>query len=253
MMASARGSSRGGGDPVSAPSLVELRRRLRAIADPEHARFVTGFFKTGKGEYAEGDRFLGIRVPPLRALAREFAALPEAAVLRLLRSPLHEERLLALILMVDRVRRGDAPARQRVVDAYLANIRHVDNWDLVDASAGPILGGHLFERGDWSMLVTLARSEVMWERRIAIVATSYAIARGDMAPALRIAAMLLDDRHDLIHKATGWMLREVGKRDLDALRQCLLAHHARMPRTALRYAIERFPEAERRAWLTKGR
>ncbi len=234
--------------PTVTPSLDDARARVHALGDPADAAFLQRFFKTGPGEYGEGDRFLGIRVPALRALVREFQDLPLADALEMLRSEWHEERLFALLLMVRRYQR-DAEARRAVFDAYLAHTRWINNWDLVDASAEHVVGAHLFDR-DRALLDELARSESVWERRIAIVSTFHFIRKNDFATTLRIAEALLGDRHDLIHKAVGWMLREVGKRDVATLESFLGAHHRRMPRTALRYAIERFPEPRRRAWLT---
>ena len=230
------------------PTVQDARARLRALGDAEDAVFLQRFFKTGPGEYGEGDRFLGIRVPPLRALVREFQHLPLAGVLELLRSEWHEERLFALLLMVRQYQTGDAEARTAIYDAYLANTRFIDNWDLVDSSAEHVVGAQLDDR-DRSVLDALARSESVWERRIAIIATFHFIRRGELADTFRIAEALLGDRHDLIHKAVGWMLREAGKRDQAAEEEFLRKHHRSMPRTVLRYAIERFPEPLRRRYL----
>jgi 3-methyladenine DNA glycosylase AlkD len=231
-----------------ATTLAEARARLHAAGNPGDAVFLQRYFKTGPGEYGEGDRFLGIRVPALRGLVRELQDLPLNDVLEMLRSEYHEERLFALLLMVRRYQRGDAAARRAVFDAYLANTRFINNWDLVDSSAADVVGAHLADGGR-GVLETLARSELIWERRIAIIATLHFIRRNEFATTLKIAEMLLDDRHDLMHKAVGWMLREVGKRDLAAEEGFLRAHYRRMPRTALRYAIERFPEPRRQAYL----
>jgi 3-methyladenine DNA glycosylase AlkD len=229
-------------------SLESLRARVRELADPEHARVLQGYFKTGPGEYAEGDVFAGIRIPALRKLAREQADLPLEEAAELLRSPVHEERLLALLILVRAYQRGTAERRREIHDLYLANTRFINNWDLVDSSAEQIVGAQLWE-GDRSLLERLARSDSVWERRIAIIATSHFIRRGDFGDTLRVAEMLLGDRHDLIHKAVGWMLREVGKRDQPAEEAFLRAHHRTMPRTMLRYAIEKFPEPLRQAYL----
>lgn len=222
--------------------------RLQQIGDPEHARFVAGYFRTGPGDYGEGDRFLGIRIPALRALAREFRGTPLDDAAELLRSPWHEARLLALLLLVDAYARGDAEMREAVYRLYLDNTRYVNNWDLVDSSAPQIVGAHLKD-GDRGVLERLARSASLWERRIAILATQHFIRRGDFGTTLRIAEMLVDDGHDLIHKAVGWMLREVGNRDRAAEEAFLRRHHRTMPRTMLRYAIERFPPDLRHAYL----
>lgn len=206
------------------------------------------YFKTGPGQYGEGDRFLGVTVPQVRRVAREFRELPPADVAALLRSPWHEERLCALVLLVRRFERGDDDERRKIFDLYLGSTAHVDNWDLVDLSAPRIVGAWLQERSR-APLFRLARSRRLWERRIAILATAHFIDRSDFADALALSELLLDDGHDLMHKAVGWMLREVGKRDVAALEAFLEAHRARMPRTTLRYAIERFPEAKRRRFL----
>jgi 3-methyladenine DNA glycosylase AlkD len=229
-------------------TLAEVRADVRALESPADAEFLQRFFKTGPGEYGEGDRFAGIRVPALRSLARKHAGLSLDETAELLRSPVHEERMLALLLLVHRYQRGHAGEREAVYRAYLASTRHINNWDLVDASAEHIVGAELVDR-DRAPLLALARSEVVWERRIAIVATFHFIKRGELGPTLRVAELLLGDRHDLIHKAVGWMLREVGKRDPPAEEAFLRAHYRQMPRTMLRYAIERFPEELRKRYL----
>ncbi len=228
--------------------LTELRRRLAALGDPDAAAFAQRFFKTGPGEYAEGDRFMGIRVPAVRALAREFKALPEADALALLQSPLHEERLLALLLLVQASARGDAAARARIYRGYMTHRRFVNNWDLVDTSAPQIVGGHLAGTSR-APLDRLARSRSLWERRIAIIATLHFIRTGDFADTLRIADILRGDSADLMHKAVGWMLREVGNRDRGVEEAWLASRYQSLPRTMLRYAIEKFPEARRRRYL----
>ena len=226
-----------------------IKKRLRDLADPAHVPILQSFFKTGKGDYGEGDVFIGIRVPQLRAVCRDCrgAGIEEAAPL--LRSKIHEERLLALLLLVNAFQRGDDDARREIYDFYLANTRYINNWDLVDASAGPIVGGWLRGRST-APLTKLARSASLWERRIAMVATSEFIRRGEIDETFRIADMLIADPHDLIHKASGWMLREAGKRDPAALHRYLRARCRKLPRTALRYAIERLPADERRRYLT---
>jgi 3-methyladenine DNA glycosylase AlkD len=226
----------------------ELQRRLRDLGSPEAAALAARFFKTGPGQYGEGDIFLGIRVPALRKLAREHCSLPEDQILVLLRSEVHEDRCLALLILVLIVSHGDDAIKRRVYELYLAHTRHINNWDLVDASARTIVGGYLLGRSR-RPLDRLARSRDVWERRISIVATHAFIVEGDHADTVRIAERLLGDPHDLIHKAAGWMLREVGKRDQPTLERFLLKHHRAMPRTMLRYAIERFPEERRKAYL----
>jgi 3-methyladenine DNA glycosylase AlkD len=227
----------------------ELKTTLRAIASPERAAVNRSFFKMGPGEYSEGDLFLGIRIPDLRALVKKADAVSLREALALLRSEWHEERLMALLLMERRFERAvKEDEREKIVKAYLANTRWVNNWDLVDASAPSILGAWLLTRKR-SVLGELVRSDILWERRIAIVSTLTLIRSGDFRDALRLTERLLKDPEDLMHKAAGWMLREVGKMDKEALISFLQKHAHKMPRTMLRYAIERFPEAERRLWL----
>jgi 3-methyladenine DNA glycosylase AlkD len=232
----------------SKPSLKALHAELRALGSPERAAGSQRFFKTGAGEYGEGDKFIGLTVPEMRSFARKYRDLDEKSVIKLLYSPWHEERLIALLLLVDRYDRGDKSRRNEIHRAYLANARQINNWDLVDMSASQIVGSHLDARSI-SLLERLARSKNIWKRRIAIVSTLYFIRRKEFLPTLRIAAMLVGDSHDLIHKAVGWMLREVGKRDRTALDKFLTKHHRRMPRTMLRYAIERHPETIRKRYL----
>lgn len=230
----------------------EVVTRLRAMGDPARAQVSRWFFKTGPGEYGEGDRFVGIRVPELRRLAATLDALPLAEVVRLLASPLHEARLLALLLLVRAYAHGDEARRERIYALYLAQTRRINNWDLVDVSSEHIVGRHLAAR-DRSVLDRLAESPLLWERRIAVLATFHFVRRGEFGDTLRLAARLLDDREDLMHKAVGWLLREVGKRDLAAEENFLKEHAGAMPRTMLRYAIERFPEPLRQRYLRAGR
>jgi 3-methyladenine DNA glycosylase AlkD len=230
------------------PTLAALRAELHGLGNPVRGVHSQRFFKTGPGQYGEGDKFLGLTVPMMRSLVRKYRELDDASALELLDSSWHEERLVALILLVEGYGRGDVSRRARIHRAYLANTRHINNWDLVDASAGDIVGGHL-EAGNIALLERLARSDNLWERRIAIVSTFHFIKRNEFRPTLKIAALLLRDPQDLIHKATGWMLREVGKRDRTALDRFLKKHYRRMPRTMLRYAIERHPERIRKQYL----
>jgi 3-methyladenine DNA glycosylase AlkD len=225
-------------------SLSGIRRELGKCADAADARFLQRFFKTGAAEYGAGDRFRGIRVPEVRRLARRHRGAPRRFVLALLRSPWHEERLLALLILVAQFRAADTAEREAIRRTYLAHMRYVNNWDLVDASAPDILGA-----SDIALLERLARSASIWERRIAIMSTFGSIREERFGPTLRIAKLLLRDPHDLIHKAVGWMLREVGKRDR-AREEAFLRRHCRaMPRTMLRYAIEHFPEPRRQRYL----
>jgi 3-methyladenine DNA glycosylase AlkD len=234
--------------PASAPTLAMLRAELYALADPADAIHLQRFFKTAPGEYGAGDKFLGLRVPALRKLVRDYRQLNDADALEMLASSWHEERLLALMLLVDGYDRGDESRRERIHRAYLEHTRYINNWDLVDASAEHIVGPHL-EAREIALLERLARSDDIWERRIAIISTFHFIKRNEFAPTLKIARLLLDDSHDLIHKAVGWMLREVGKRDREIEDVFLRKHYRKMPRTVLRYAIERHPEALRKRYL----
>jgi 3-methyladenine DNA glycosylase AlkD len=231
-----------------APTLAAIRAELHELGNPIRGAHSQRFFKTGPGQYGEGDKFLGLTVPEMRGIVRKYRELDDAAVHEMLLSPWHEERLVALLLMVDAYDRGDDPRRTHIHRAYLANTTQINNWDLVDASAGDIVGQHL-EAGDITLLKRLARSESLWERRIAIVSTFHFIKRNEFRPTLKIATLLLADSQDLIHKATGWMLREVGKRDRNVLDRFLKKHYKRMPRTMLRYAIERHPERVRKQYL----
>ncbi len=228
--------------------LPEIRRRLRQLASPDDAAVLQRFFKTGPGDYGEGDVFIGIKVPPLRRLAAEFEIAPVTAVKALLRSKIHEERSLALMILVRQFTRGDQAVRTRIYRLYLSHTKFINNWDLVDGSA-PYIVGPFLRSTDRKVLYTLASSSSLWERRIAILATYPFIRGNDFKDALRISRLLLQDRHDLIHKAVGWMLREIGKRDLSAEEEFLKSHYRTMPRTMLRYAIERFPERKRRKYL----
>jgi len=229
-------------------ALSAVDARLRQLANPVRAQNLQRFFKTGPGEYGEGDVFLGLQVPVLRRLAREFENLPMPAVQSLLNSPIHEARLLALLLLVREYVRGDEGVKRRIYDFYLGNTSRINNWDLVDLSAPSIVGDFLATRSR-APLRRLARSASLWERRISIVATGRFIRDNDFDATFAIAGMLLRDPEDLIHKATGWMLREVGKRDIAALEGFLNQHSQTMPRTMLRYAIERFPEGRRQEYL----
>lgn len=229
--------------------LQSLQAAIRDHSDTERAHQAQRYFKTGPGQYGEGDVFLGIRVPVLRKLARAYRFLPLDAVCQLMGSVYHEERLTAVLIMVEQVKHGDASNHRAVYDAYLGHVRFINNWDLVDLTAGPIVGAYLRSR-DRGILQLLARSENLWERRIAMIATSHFIAHREFDDAFAVADILLNDSHDLIHKAVGWMLREIGKRDLAAEEAYLIPRYRRMPRTMLRYAIERFDEPRRQAYLT---
>jgi 3-methyladenine DNA glycosylase AlkD len=227
---------------------MDVPQILEGLGDPGVAEGSRRFFKTGPGEYGEGDRFRGIRVPVLRRLAKTHQGVGVAGAGRLLRSEFHEDRLLALLILVRLFAQADGKGREAICRLYLKNTRFINNWDLVDASAEHILGAYLRHK-DRSELMRLAGSRNLWERRIAIMATFHFIKAGEFGATLKIARRLLGDTEDLIHKAVGWMLREVGKRDLAAEERFLEDHYRSMPRTMLRYAIERFPEEKRRTYL----
>jgi 3-methyladenine DNA glycosylase AlkD len=235
--------------------LNQLRRELRDAAEPERVPELQRLFKTGPGGYGEGDVFFGVRVPAVRFVARRHAGLSLEDLTNLLRSPVHEERLAALVILVRRYGRADEQQRQRIYDLYLANSPHVNSWDLVDVSAPHIVGACLLDRrgAERQVLERLASSPSVWERRIAIMATFAFVREGDCDETLRLARVLLDDEHDLIHKAVGWMLREVGKRDEELLVGFLQQHADDMPRTMLRYAIERLDAPLRADLMAAGR
>lgn len=221
---------------------------LHRHADKQKAVFLQRFFKTGPGEYAQGDVFLGVTAPATRLVAKSFKDLPLTQIAKGLSSRFHEERLLALFILVHQFQKAEESERQVIFDFYLANTAAVNNWDLVDSSASQIVGMHLLTRKR-AVLYRLVRSKNLWERRIAMVATHAFIRAEDYADCLKLAEALLGDKHDLMHKASGWMLREVGKRDKATLLGFLDKHHPRMPRVMLRYAIEHLPLARRRAYL----
>lgn len=221
---------------------------MKALADPERAAHSQRFFKTAPGEYGDGDHFLGIRVPETRNVARRHRGLSQSDVIQLLKSRFHEIRLLALIMLVDRFKKADERTQKQIYDLYMQNRARVNNWDLVDTSAPTIVGGYLSGRSH-TILFKLARSDNLWDRRIAILATFKFIDERDFDDALKIAELVLDDHEDLIHKATGWMLREIGNRDRVTEERFLRRHYQDMPRTMLRYAIEKFPETVRKRYL----
>jgi len=221
---------------------------LRRLANKEKAVTLQGFFKTGPHEYGEGDVFLGITVPKLRNLVKECDGIPITETATFLKSGIHEERLLALLILVRAFSKGDASARQKIYNFYCKNTRYINNWDLVDLSAPNIVGSYLLDKSR-KTLYEFAKSRDFWKRRIAIMATFCFIKQNEFNEALIISKMLLADDHDLVHKAVGWMLREIGKRSLSVEEKFLKQHYKKMPRTMLRYAIERFPEEKRRRYL----
>ena len=233
---------------LSAMTIQDIQKRLKKLGNKKHAAISQRFFKTGPGEYGEGDVFIGIRVPVLRKLVKEYSELSVKDAAVLLRSQIHEERLFALLLLVRLFSKGDDVRRTIIYDMYLENTAFVNNWDLVDSSAEHIVGAYLMDRSK-AVLYRLAESEDLWERRISIISTFHFIKRHEFSETLKVSKMLLFDRQDLIHKATGWMLREIGKRQLQTEESFLKVHYKKMPRTMLRYAIEKFPEQKRQRYL----
>ncbi|MFH0814827.1 MAG: DNA alkylation repair protein [Candidatus Falkowbacteria bacterium] len=233
------------------------RAELRKFADKKQAKNLQRFFKTAKGEYGYGDIFLGLKVPQVRLITKKFYDLPLVEVEKLLKSKIHEERQCALFILEDKFKKGDEKLRRRVVEVYLKNTKFINNWDLVDLSAPNILGAFLFEQNKnvkvnkvaRTQLIKLAKSKSLWERRIAMLACFYFIKNKKFDEALVIAELLLIDKHDLIHKAVGWMLREIGNRARPVEEIFLKKHFKKMPRVMLRYAIEKFGEGDRRRYL----
>lgn len=230
--------------------VLQLQRKLKVLRNPAKAKIYQRFFKTGKGEYGEGEKFLGLTIPQIRQVAKKAPALTLPEILSLLIGEFHEYRWLANMLLGRQYRTADADGKKKIAAFYLKNTRKFNNWDLVDGSAPNILGDWLVDK-DKAILYRLARSPDLWERRISIMATFAFIRQGQFADTLKIAALLLADKHDLIHKAVGWMLREVGKKDLAAEEKFLQKYAAKMPRTMLRYAIEKFPKLRREFYLKK--
>ncbi|GBE17126.1 DNA alkylation repair enzyme [bacterium BMS3Abin15] len=225
-----------------------LRKELKLKSDPRRAKLLQGFFKTGPGEYGEGDIFLGITVPEVRKTATKFNELKFSDVKKLLGSKIHEERLTALLILVHNFNIGNEAERNKIFKFYLANTKNINNWDLVDLSAHKIVGEHILDRSR-NILYKLARSKKLWEKRISIISTFAFIRDNELKDSLKISEILLNDDHDLIHKAVGWVLREVGKKSLATEEKFLKKHYKKMPRTMLRYAIEKFPEKKRKAYL----
>ncbi|MDD4900736.1 MAG: DNA alkylation repair protein [Patescibacteria group bacterium] len=231
-------------------NLKRLKSELKRLSSPERAKVSRWFFKTGDGEYGAGDKFIGVNNPGMRKIAKQFAETSLLDLEKLLASGIHEERQTALFILVRQFERGDIKTRRAVYDFYLKNTRNINNWDLVDLSAYKIIGEYLADK-DRSVLYQLAKSKNLWERRIAMISTLAFIRQRQFSDTLKIAEILLHDEHDLIHKAAGWMLREAGKRDQAVLEKFLRKHHKTMPRTMLRYAIEKFSEDKRKGYLTR--
>lgn len=225
-----------------------LRKTMKRLASPAKAKTYARFFKTGPGDYGERDKFIGLTVPEVRKLAKEFQILPFEEIEKCLQSPIHEERLCALFILVLLYKQGTASEKKEAYNFYVKNLQHVNNWDLIDVTCEHVIGAHL-ELRDKKPLYRWAKSKNLWERRIAIISTFHYIKKNDFDETLKIARMLVQDKHDLIQKAVGWMLREVGKRSLIIQEEFMKEYYSIMPRTMLRYAIERFPEAKRQAYL----
>jgi len=228
--------------------MKNIKKRLEQLGSRETAEILQKFFKTGPGEYGEGDIFIGVRVPDLRKLAKEFQDITTSEVRAFLASSIHEERFLALLILVRNYGSGDEITKKKIYDLYLENTPFINSWDLVDGSAHHIVGAFLMGKNK-APLYRLAKSENLWERRIAIISTFQFIKHDQYQETLEIAKILLTDPEDLIHKAVGWMLREIGKRDGVAEETFLKKHYMKMPRTMLRYAIEKFPEPKRQRYL----
>ncbi len=228
-------------------SINIIKEKLRASGDSKKAKILQRFFKTKKGEYGEGDLFLGVSVPCSRKIAKEHADTGLSDLNKLLKSKFHEERLVALLILINKFEKG---LEKEAVDFYLKNLRWINNWDLVDISAYKILGNYFFNR-QRKILYNLAKSDNLWEKRIAIISTFYFIKNNDFNDTFKISEILLEDKHDLINKAVGWMLREVGKRDLRAEEDFIEKHHKKIHRTTLRYAIEKFPKEKKEYFLNK--
>ncbi len=229
-------------------SYTAVASAIKAKASPIRAKHSQRFFRTAKGEYGAGDKFLGLTVPELRKIAKQYKDLPLQSVEKLLESPFHELRLGALFIMVSQFERGDEETKKNVFNFYMSHLQHVNNWDLVDCSAHKIVGGWLLDR-DKKILYKLAKSDNLWKKRVSMVATWWFIRAGKLNDTFTLGEILLHDDHDLIHKAVGWMLREAGKKDVVQLEAFLAKHYKTMPRTMLRYAIEKFPERQRKMYL----
>jgi len=228
--------------------LTEIRSIIKKSGNTSHAKTLQKFFKTGKGEYGEGDVFVGIKVPVLRKIAKEFCDLSFNDLGQLIKSKIHEERLVSLFILVDQYGKADEKLKEKIYSFYLENRNYVNNWDLVDLSAPKIAGEHLLNRNK-NILIKYAKSSNLWEKRIAILSTYTFIKTGYFETTIQICDILLNDKHDLIHKAVGWMLREIGKSNIKTLESYLKKNYKKIPRTMLRYAIEKFPETKRKRYL----
>lgn len=230
--------------------IVDLRKDLNKLANPKKAKLLAGFFKTGTGEYGEGDIFLGVMVPQSRSIAKKYQDLPEDEIKQLLQSKIHEERLIALFILINNFQKGEQKKQKEIYELYLKSTKYINNWDLIDLSTPRIVGMYLLNK-EKDILIKLAKSKSLWEKRIAIMSTMTFIKfKKEYDLTFKIAEILLQDSHDLIHKAVGWMLREVGKNISQEIEESFLRkYYKTMPRTMLRYAIEKFPENLRKKYL----
>lgn len=230
--------------------LKQLLNDLHELANPEKAKFLAGYFKTGKGEYGEGDIFLGLKVPQTRSVAKKYFKMPLSDLKPLIKSKIHEERQVLLMILVLKLKKSTEAEKKQFYEFYLTNTKHINNWDLIDGSAEYIIGSYLEDKNK-DILYKLAKSKNIWERRIAMLSTFHYIKNKKFREALKIADILMKDKHDLIHKAVGWMLREIGNRDIKVEEEFLNKHYKLMPRTMLRYAIEKFTEKKRKFYLNR--
>jgi 3-methyladenine DNA glycosylase AlkD len=229
-------------------TIRNIRKKLQQLGSEEKAKVLQRFFKTRPGEYGEGDVFIGVRVPELRKLVKEYPDITIKESMQLLRSLIHEERMLALLILIGKYSKGNETVKKRIYKLYLQHTRFINSWDLVDSSAHHIVGNFLIDKSK-DPIYRLATSKNLWERRIAILSTFHFIKHNNYSETLKISKILLTDEQDLIHKAVGWMLREIGKRHIFTQETFLRKHYKRMPRTMLRYAIEKFPEPKRQKYL----
>ena len=230
--------------------IADLKKELQALSSPQKAKASAWFFKTGKGQYGEGDIFIGVTVPEQRTVAQKYVSLPLSEIEQLLQDKVHEYRLTALFILVGQYKKADESTKKTIYDFYLQHTKYINNWDLVDSSASYIVGEFLLNK-ERDILYKLAYSSNIWERRISIIATATFIKHNQFEDTFKIAELLLSDSHDLIHKAVGWMLREVGKKDIHQEEQFLDKHSQSMPRTALRYAIEKFSPTKKTYYMKK--
>jgi 3-methyladenine DNA glycosylase AlkD len=231
-------------------TVMKIKKELKSLSNKKQANLLKGYFKTGKGEYGEGDIFLGIKVPIQRQVAKKSIDLSVVGVEKLLNSKIHEERLVALLILVLKYERGGEKEKKKIFETYLKNTKYINNWDLVDVTCPKIIGNYLLDKNR-DVLYKLVKSKNLWERRMAIIATASFIRSNEFKDTIKIAEILLNDEHDLIHKATGWMLREVGKRDEKELTDFLDKYYSKMARTMLRYSIERLEDKKRKYYLQK--